>query len=892
MPRSSRPLSCILAIASCLLDAGPVAAQSLMLGPELAVDAPVDVVADGPGAQWLFDIGTGYLLVGTRGMAIRLNRDGSRLDLAPFPFADHPRDVACTTSQCLAVWTPGPGIPNPRMQRWTPDGTPLDPSPVDLSLSGVAPMVASAGDRYFVAWRANPDSDIYATHVLLDGTRVEAAPIHVPLPGNQSVYDVACDASACMIAYVDSTGGTTTFRAMRIARDGTVLDPGGIMLMSGSPTEARMIHQGTMWYVFTRGVASRISADGALLGSTSTFSSSPGGATCDAGGCIIGSLETGRPLFLHVALDGTFTRGFTLGEGAISAPVIACGATGCLAAYHGAAERVTTVEVSTMGTATAPARQPILRANTQRIPWITAGADDFLVAWQDARSTPAQVRAARMGPDGASSDSVVLTTGDTDTISNIRGGFGAGVHFISWVQGGLRARRVLADGSLPDASPISLGSISGRPYVAFAAGNFLFAWGRASVGLVGQRLTPAGATLEPTPFSIATAGADPAIASNGSEYLAIWSEVRTTRRSEIYGRRLRSDGTSPDALAFPVASADDDQWFGAIAEGAGQYLAVWRDDRDPTSAGIYGARIAVDGTVLDPLGIPIRPRMGCHVPHVAWDGDAFMVAWSEFERVEDPPGSGTLLDERYIALTGVGTDGALLASEPTRVRMATTAVADGPSIAALADGTTMLAYPRFDDTPGINAVRVFARVVRRGEPGAPCASADECASGACVGGICCDRACDGACEACTISDGAPMDGHCALRPSGAVCRPASGAPCDVDELCDGVAVSCPDDVPHPSCDPDAGGSLDGGTSSDAGTERDAAAPGLDASSTSDAGVAPVPSGCTCGVSGARPGFPGLALIALLAAVLWRRRSHQDVAFRPWTRSTGSNNART
>ncbi len=51
----------------------------------------------------------------------------------------------------------------------------------------------------------------------------------------------------------------------------------------------------------------------------------------------------------------------------------------------------------------------------------------------------------------------------------------------------------------------------------------------------------------------------------------------------------------------------------------------------------------------------------------------------------------------------------------------------------------------------------------QGEAGATCSSAADCGSGYCVDGVCCDRACDGQCEAC---DGAEPG----------VCAPVSGAP--------------------------------------------------------------------------------------------------------------------
>jgi hypothetical protein len=64
--------------------------------------------------------------------------------------------------------------------------------------------------------------------------------------------------------------------------------------------------------------------------------------------------------------------------------------------------------------------------------------------------------------------------------------------------------------------------------------------------------------------------------------------------------------------------------------------------------------------------------------------------------------------------------------------------------------------------------------------GSPCADASECASGFCVDGVCCDRACDGQCEACDLAK------------KGA-CGNVNGAPHGKRAACAGAA-SCVDDV--------------------------------------------------------------------------------------------------
>jgi hypothetical protein len=113
--------------------------------------------------------------------------------------------------------------------------------------------------------------------------------------------------------------------------------------------------------------------------------------------------------------------------------------------------------------------------------------------------------------------------------------------------------------------------------------------------------------------------------------------------------------------------------------------------------------------------------------------------------------------------------------------------------------------------------------------GQPCLTPTECLNGYCVDGVCCDKACQGSCEACTLRMGATANGTCipkgpsilCRRPtdacdaaeycngtdaecpadrvaaSGVTCRSAFGA-CDVAESCDGRAMSCPADTFRPA----------------------------------------------------------------------------------------------
>ena len=102
----------------------------------------------------------------------------------------------------------------------------------------------------------------------------------------------------------------------------------------------------------------------------------------------------------------------------------------------------------------------------------------------------------------------------------------------------------------------------------------------------------------------------------------------------------------------------------SIAAGGSIYFIVWQDSRDGSCPYIYGARVTLDGTVLDPTGIPISTGTGGHgySPAVAFDGTNFLIVWSQGDGdilaarvtptgvVLDPTGIGisTAMNEQYL----------------------------------------------------------------------------------------------------------------------------------------------------------------------------------------------------------------------------------------------------
>jgi hypothetical protein len=141
----------------------------------------------------------------------------------------------------------------------------------------------------------------------------------------------------------------------------------------------------------------------------------------------------------------------------------------------------------------------------------------------------------------------------------------------------------------------------------------------------------AGAVLDAGGFGICTEAASQyvsGLAWSGANYLAVWMDDRTDD-GDIYGARVGQDGSVLDSGGFVIYAATSDQGEPAVAFDGTNYLVVWTgysgDGND-----IYGARVTVGGSVLDPSGIVISGAdQDQRSPSVVFDGTTYLVAWQD-----------------------------------------------------------------------------------------------------------------------------------------------------------------------------------------------------------------------------------------------------------------------
>lgn len=123
------------------------------------------------------------------------------------------------------------------------------------------------------------------------------------------------------------------------------------------------------------------------------------------------------------------------------------------------------------------------------------------------------------------------------------------------------------------------------------------------------------------------------IAASTDGYLAVWHDTRGGQ-SDIFACRLSSTGQVIDQAAFPVCQYTAEQTDPAVAWNGREYLVVWGDRRDGPQH-IYGARVRLDGTVIDPQGICLSGPAGSQsygsqaYPRVASDGSGWEIVWQD-----------------------------------------------------------------------------------------------------------------------------------------------------------------------------------------------------------------------------------------------------------------------
>src|SRR5262245_52172231 len=155
-----------------------------------------------------------------------------------------------------------------------------------------------------------------------------------------------------------------------------------------------------------------------------------------------------------------------------------------------------------------------------------------------------------------------------------------------------------------------------------------------------------------------------AVAFDGTNYLVVWSDY-ASGTGDIYGARVAPNGTVLDpGPGLPISTPPAQQILPAVALDGTNYLVVRQERRTNDHYDIYAARVTPAGAVLDPDGIPIATAAGDQTAaDITFDGVNYFVTWTDWSSSSGPDiygarvtTSGTVLDPDGIPISNTAND--------------------------------------------------------------------------------------------------------------------------------------------------------------------------------------------------------------------------------------------
>ena len=682
--------------------------------------------------------------------------------------------------------------------RVTPSGVVLDPTGV--LLSGATgrqgePTLAFDGTTYLVVWFDERDgvgdSNIYGTRVDKTGAALDPAGIPIcTASGGQRHPDLAFNGTDYLVLWLDErTSVASDIYASRVSIAGTVLDTAGIAVCTEADVQQRpgVVQDQTgfltVWQDRRNGTDSDIY--GARLDGN--------GAVLDAGGVAL------------VAANETQER-----------PVVIKGQTDFLVTWHdtrsGGSDiygaRITSDPIAGIGLLDGQGFVVSRGFNGQLTPAIASDGAGFLVVWQDRRNgLDLDIFGTRVDSTNGVLDpaGIPISTATGDQ-AQPRLAFDGTRYLVVWQDerngtADIYGARVDLAGTVLDSTGIAISSATDQQQQPDVDGNssgFLVAWQdhRSTTGwdVYGARVDGAGNVLDASGTSISAVALDqtrPAVAASSSGFLVAWQDRRNATW-DVYASRLDSAGVVLDAGGLVIAGSSTDLTRPALTFGGTNFYAAWLA-QSATGFTIIGSRIAPTGQILNPPGIEITDDAPQEAsPVVASDGLGFLAAWVQQATI------GHSLHARRIRKDGV-------VVEPVAFDIASELLVldeqRDVAVAGLSGQGYMVTYTRL---PAPTATTPLPAVVLRritwSPDGQTCTGVADCTSGYCADGVCCNEPCGSGqtedCQACSTGAGAAVSGVCGPVSSGTTCRAKFGV-CDQEELCDGVALSCPPDTFKP-----------------------------------------------------------------------------------------------
>jgi hypothetical protein len=388
----------------------------------------------------------------------------------------------------------------------------------------------------------------------------------------------------------------------------------------------------------------------------------------------------------------------------------------------------------------------------------------------------------------------------------------------------LKHRTVFVDGGLGPVTTVDSGVLDPvRPRLLSGAGGLRLVFEVPEA--TGTSLVSTGYSPGASSFSMRTSSSIArfpvrverrvAVADDGLGPVAAWFDADGVAGLWVPGLRWGADGgdvgalqsTSAPALAaragqtLLVTSLNTEVSLALVNRDAGVALVVAESDsaRLPTALAattdgrqwfvVWESQVVATGatTIRGVLSLPdagfspafeVLQLAGRYArqPSVSFDGTHFVVA--AVGQLLD--GGGSDVSVRWLDLSTQAPRVVDSLERPTTQQEVLVEVAsNGARVSAITTQSLV-------DAPDFSS-RADVFLATPNPLGNACTLDTDCFSGFCRAGHCCERSCDGACEACTAA------GVCVLKSTAIICRASVGV-CDPEERCDGLTGACAADL--------------------------------------------------------------------------------------------------
>lgn len=580
----------------------------------------------------------------------RLDAAGELIDTSPILInrdiqSQGMPDVAWNGSNWLVVWSGQTGLQccpsdNRFAARVSPDGVVLDETPILLGSdvladAGWPAAVGSDGTNWLVVWTSNGNR-VTAMRVAPDGSVLDPQGVVLYTGGDPGDYDIAFADGEYFIVW--SSGGRTgggVIQGRRAAPDLTPIGPAIPINLYASSVGLNcrvttdedgyfVVWWEDRYYGWSQLVGARVTGDGVVLD------------------------PDGLPL--------TEAYGYSNYE-----PAVAWDGTNYVVTY----DRYTG-SVLDLFAARVTQSGEVLDYDTEAIT-VSAGAEG---QWESA--------IASLSADGPA---VVLW----------RDARYAGTGY-----GDIFSATLAADGSVGPERHVALGAPrqthlrlvpNGTGYLAV----FLSETGFGS-RILAQRIDVAGQAIDPEPVEVASGGGEvthPSAAWDGSVYMIVWEDKTA---NEVYGRRLDGNLAGLDPLPVSLLPGNRPD----VAAVGGVFLVVCTYEEPHEIQQVYSLRVrGADGALLDPSP-PVVGGNHARFPRVAAFPDRWVVVWERHPSHDNPNSS--------IQGNIVNSSGAPLGS------FSISGTGDLPAVSA--GSTEALVAWEAKNGPTVEDLDVFARRIR------------------------------------------------------------------------------------------------------------------------------------------------------------------------------------